>query len=56
MWKQCYALRKCVRKMTMGHKEGTKTKASILRAESIEGLEGKQLGGAGARLGRQRGM
>lgn len=42
--------------MTMEHEKGTKTRSFILRAESIEGLEGRQLGGAGARLGRQGGM
>lgn len=56
MGKQCYALRKCVRKMTMEHEEGTETRTFILRAGSMEGLEGRQLGGAGGRLGRQGGM
>lgn len=40
----------------MEREEGTKTRASILRAGSVEGLEGRQLGGAGGRLGRQGGM
>lgn len=37
----------------MEREEGTKTRASILRAGSMEGFEGRQLGGAGGRLGRQ---